>query len=567
MTTIRIRRSTVPGERPDTLASGEIAINEADQLLFYRQVIGDDTFVKAMSLAGRAWTVSARNPLLTDGREGDVWVNRTTGNYFTRDEGNWIPQGSITVGVPGPAGAAGTPGTRWFTGTVVPDSSTAPSAANGDFYLRNTNGDLYQLANNSWALVSNLKGSTGATGSTGLSSRWLSGAASPPVSVTDVIGDFFLNTTSGDVFRRAVGGWEWQINLKVGPAGPTGPTGPSGPAGPAGVAGPTGPAGPASRITVGTVTTGAAGTAAAATITGTAPNYALNLTIPRGDTGTASNLALSGLNDTAISGSAAGQFLRWNGTSWANANFVAADLPPSGVTAGTYGSGSTIPVVTVDASGRVTSVTTQPAGTPTAVTNLATGVGLTGGPITSTGTIALANTTVTPGTYGSATSVPVITIDQQGRVTSAATQAIAGGGGSRRVLIIKPENQNATTNVLDNDSALFFNMAANTTYFIEIFMVTTLASSAGVRATTIWPSGATGLLDAYSGSTFNRQTSSGQTVTGAMTNAGNNRLSWRGYIRTAASAGVFQVQWSTNSSTVGSILTISSGSYLTYEVL
>ena len=51
--------------------------------------------------------------------------------------------------------------------------------------------------------------------------------------------------------------------------------------------GDTGPAGPANTLSIGTVTTGPAGTEAAATITGTAPNQTLNLTIPRGDTGAA----------------------------------------------------------------------------------------------------------------------------------------------------------------------------------------------------------------------------------------------------------------------------------------
>jgi hypothetical protein len=37
---------------------------------------------------------------------------------------------------------------------------------------------------------------------------------------------------------------------------------------------------------------------------------------------------------------------------------AAARLPSSGVTAGSYGSSSLVPVVTVDATGRVTAVTT-----------------------------------------------------------------------------------------------------------------------------------------------------------------------------------------------------------------
>jgi hypothetical protein len=45
------------------------------------------------------------------------------------------------------------------------------------------------------------------------------------------------------------------------------------------------------------------------------------------------------------------------------------------------------------------------------------------------GVIGLTDTAVTPGTYGSSSNAPRITVDQQGRITSVTEQAISGGGG------------------------------------------------------------------------------------------------------------------------------------------
>ena len=58
------------------------------------------------------------------------------------------------------------------------------------------------------------------------------------------------------------------------------------------------------------------------------------------------------------------------------------------------------------------------------VTSIATGTGLTGGPITSTGTIAIANTAVTAAAYGSSYQVPTFTVNAQGQLTSAANTTI-----------------------------------------------------------------------------------------------------------------------------------------------
>ena len=120
------------------------------------------------------------------------------------------------------------------------------------------------------------------------------------------IGDGWYNPDDGTL--KVYDGTNWNTisqgpqgeQGEIGPMGPTGPTGPqgeTGPQGPQGEIGPTGATGatgatgPAGAdgitptLSLGTVTTGDAGTNVVITFTGTAPNYVINFTIPRGDTG------------------------------------------------------------------------------------------------------------------------------------------------------------------------------------------------------------------------------------------------------------------------------------------
>lgn len=123
----------------------------------------------------------------------------------------------------------------------------------------------------------------------------------------------------------------------------------------------------------------------------------------------------------------------------------------------TVTNGSTAPIISMSqanttSSGYLSSAdwntfNNKGAGTVTSVT---TGTGLTGGPITATGTISLSNTAVTPATYGTTLTIPQIVVDQQGRITSASNQTI-------------PTANTAATGLLSNTDWNTFNSKGNGT--------------------------------------------------------------------------------------------------------
>lgn len=106
--------------------------------------------------------------------------------------------------------------------------------------------------------------------------------------------------------------------------------------------------------------------------------------------------------------------------------------PISAFYVGTWGTATSVPTITIDAKGRVTAITNTAINLPP--TTLIFGGDVYGaGPSGSTITLTLTDVLTSPGTYGSTTRIPVLTVNSKGQITSISDVAIPGGGGSGTV--------------------------------------------------------------------------------------------------------------------------------------
>ena len=158
----------------------------------------------------------------TEGVDGDFYINTTSWEIFgPKTAGVWGtgssligPQGD--TGATGPAGAdgaAGADGRTVLSGAVDPTTE----GVDGDFYINTTSWEIFgPKTGGNWATGTDLIGATGAQGPAGADGAdgktVLSGSVDPTTEGVD--GDFYINTTSWEIFGPKTGG-SWGTGVPV----------------------------------------------------------------------------------------------------------------------------------------------------------------------------------------------------------------------------------------------------------------------------------------------------------------------------------------------------------------
>ena len=260
----RVRRaladapSTAPAEKPreGTLITayfdnnGNGRYDEGIDDLIAKQPIynGTDGANGAAGRNGAELLSGPKAPTSNDGKDGDTYIDATTGDVYKKEGGNCNQIGNIRgpQGLPGRDGRDGRDGKDVLNGKVDPTTE----GKDGDKYVNTETGDVFVKNNGTWEKEGNIKGPKGDQGAQGLQGRdgregvpgpagrdgrdgrdgkdVLNGKVDPTTEGKD--GDKYVNTETGDVFVKNNGTWEKEGNLK-GPKGDKGAEGAQGPKG------------------------------------------------------------------------------------------------------------------------------------------------------------------------------------------------------------------------------------------------------------------------------------------------------------------------------------------------
>ena len=150
------------------------------------------------------------------------------------------------TGPTGPQGIQGIQGNAGVDGKTVLSGQTDPASGtgvDGDFYINTDTSKIFgPKASGAWPTGVSLIGAAGQDGQT------LLNGTSPPGNAVGNVGDFFIDTTSNQIYGPKISATAWGSATNIqGPQGIQGNTGPTGPTGDPGgpvTGGPGGPGGP-----------------------------------------------------------------------------------------------------------------------------------------------------------------------------------------------------------------------------------------------------------------------------------------------------------------------------------
>jgi hypothetical protein len=160
---------------------------------------------------GSVWYNGIGNPNPSSGIIGDYYLDISNGDIYKKtDISTWTP----TANIKGATGDTGLAGSKWYYGTDVPDSGIGVDT---DYYLNTSNGDVYNKSSSTWSLIGNIKGADGSDGVDGVDgysgSIWYSDSGVAP-SEWGVDGDYYLDLSNGDVYKKNSGSWAIVGNIK-----------------------------------------------------------------------------------------------------------------------------------------------------------------------------------------------------------------------------------------------------------------------------------------------------------------------------------------------------------------
>ena len=183
------------------------------------------------------------------------------------------------------------------------------------------------------------------------------------------------------------------------------------------------------------------------------------------------------------------------------------------------------------------------------VTQVNTGTGLTGGPITGAGTISIANTAVTAASYGSASQVGTFTVNAQGQLTAAANVTITPSGIGAVASVSGTANEitatGTSTVVLSLPTALTFTGKTVTGGTFTLPIIASISNSGTVTI----PTGTDTLVARTSTDTLTNKSISGSTNT--LTNIANASLT-----NSSLTVGTTSISLGASSLTLGGLTSV-----------